>query len=867
MITKFTHWLFTLIILAVIIGCSKGHLPIVPEINDISGDGTALTSDPQAQSSSENSRVLLLYNLLYIDPSDPENIKVENIPLREAGIHLNILKFLEDGPCFDCFRIVGFNLPEPGILDVDIQIDHPFDVLDFSVFDVRGIIMFHGSHEFPATGKSISDPALGDGALLNPDGYTALFNGPTIFSPVGDLQKYYIGNFSSPAIPSADINGFKYYTSDDPANNRNAFYGGSSDIQTFSLKLPTGPFALGYAVDANWWIPIETPVDDPLTDFDLNANCPEPWKIVVSGDPIGQSGETTLTIDIFDWQGMETHTAPMLECPDLWDNAKAANFVEEGDGYSRWERTVQNAKGAGIGEYKCLIWTLNDVEDPLLDVNAYQVLDISVVWADIGWARTWGGDDEDHGRDITVDMLGNIYVAGNFGGTVDFNPGQDIFESISKGKKDIFLCKFDSMGEFLWVRTFGGIENDGGHGIAVDEDNNIFVCGSFQDTVDFDPGSGVDTHISGANSSAFLSKFDSGGEFLWTLTWFGEGTFEEDYDNCAKDVVTDNLGNTFVTGYQYRFEFPCTLGNEAFLKKIGPAGNIIFDLIWGDLSDEHGTGVALDNSGNIYVTGFYKMTVDFDPGPGEDFHESGFKHDAFLSKFNSLGEYQWVRTWGGWDKVGPEGVDVDELGNIYVTGWYYGDSQKFADFDPGEGQDLRMAAGYADAFLSKFDANGNFSWAHTWGAGDTSNVHFPMTWWYADLGYDVITDDFGNCYVTGYFSKSVDFDPSESGTSNETAIGKGDAYLTKFNIDGEFQWVRTWGDDDICCDEDAGYYFIDCGTGLSIDDFNNIYMSGFFSDNPLEYVDFDPGSEIDAHYSNGQTDAFILKILPNGYWE
>ena len=390
---KLLHFAVFVYIL-VLIGCSSGSRqsqPIAPDIPIFDSPTTTpeLTGNSEIIAETGTSHSLLFYCLIHVDPDHPDGPQVEIIPLREGEIHLNILKLLEDGPCFDCFKIVGFKWdPGPGILDVDIQIDHPFDDLFFSIFDVRGIMMFQGSHEFPVAGKTISDPNLGDGALLNADGYTALYNGNTLSAPVGDLQKYYPGNFSTPAIPSSDINGYKYYTTDNPANDRNAFYADSSDVQTFSIKLPTGPFVLGYAVDANWWTPIESPVDDPLTDFDVDANCPEPWKIVVTEEPIGdgltdQGGETKLFIDVYDWQGKDTHHDPVVECTELFNGQLTATWDSTGPGYARYEVTVPNDKLADVGEF----WYLVGIEanennpsgTPWLDLTAYQLQTLTVI--------------------------------------------------------------------------------------------------------------------------------------------------------------------------------------------------------------------------------------------------------------------------------------------------------------------------------------------------------------------------------------------------------------------------------------------------------------------------------------------------------
>jgi hypothetical protein len=367
----------------IIASCARhGSQPVAPD-ETISPPELAGNADVSDESNG-NSHYLFAYNFIYIDPDGP---KVEIIPVREGEIHLNILRFLEDGPCFNCFKIVGFNFPQPGYLDLSIQIDHPFDDLTYSVFDVRGIMMFQGSHEFPVAGKSTSDPAFGDGALLNPDGYTALYNGSTATAPAGALQKYYPGNLATPAIPNSDINGYKYFITDNPANNRNAFYADSSDTVTYSLKLPTGPFVLGYAVDANWWTPISTPVDDPLTDFDINANCPEPWRVALTEQPIGDGlttagGQTKLWIDIFDWQGKSTYKVPVIECPELFDGSLNASWVSDTAYYSTYEVILSNTKLASAGEYMCLVSVEPNENDPIgapwLDLKAYQIIKLGV---------------------------------------------------------------------------------------------------------------------------------------------------------------------------------------------------------------------------------------------------------------------------------------------------------------------------------------------------------------------------------------------------------------------------------------------------------------------------------------------------------
>jgi hypothetical protein len=175
-----------------------------------------------------------------------------------------------------------------------------------------------------------------------------------------------------------------------------------------------------------------------------------------------------------------------------------------------------------------------------------------------------------------------VYVTGFFQGTsVDFNPDPTAVDlHSSNGYYDVFLSKFDSSGTFVWARTWGGSEEDGGNSVDVDEYENVYVTGAFQGTsVDFNPDpASVDPHSSNGAWDIFLSKFDSSGTFVWARTWGGS-----DYDD--------------------------------------------------------GNGVDVDAAGNVYVTGsFWSTSVDFNPDPTEvDLHSSNGGYDVFLIKFKPDG--------------------------------------------------------------------------------------------------------------------------------------------------------------------------------------------------------------------------------------
>ena len=840
---KFTNpcAIFLLLILTIVCGCSNSDSKIDPIVVSPDDPGPISTVDKSPASASH---LLLGFNLIYIDTTDPDDVKVEMVPVRTGSMHLNILKLLETGLCTDCFKIAGFDFPEPGVLDVNIQITHPIHDLSLTVFDVRGIMMFNGSHEFPASGLTMSDSWVGEGELLNAEGYTQLYNGSTL-GMAGDFFTYYKGNLATDTVPNSLLNGFMRHISSDSGNTRNALLPGDFVIRKYSLSLPTfGQLVLGYAVDASWDVPLVDPVSNPITDFGENANCLEPWKIYVAEFPVDDGltedgGYTTLLIDVYDWQGKSSHAAPMVECPELFDGALAAAWKEDHTSYTRYEATVGNTKFASQGNYRCLV-SVEDNENATspawMDLTAYQVITLEVTdFEGYGWAARCGGPYGDEGRGVATDSFGNVYTTGIFDLSVKVG---DTWYGISEAT----LRKFSTAdGNHAWSLYWGSdLWWDDGNGVATDSSGNVYVTGSFKKTVNFDPGDGSDLHSSNGEDDVFLSKFDSSGNFEWARTWGGP-----DYD-LGYGVAADGLGNVYVTGYfQDTADFDPGGGTEdhtsigtadAFLSKFNSSGNFVWVRTWEGSYNLHdrGFGVAGDSSGNVYVTIHFKGTVDFDPDPvDEDLHTSNGARDVFLSKFDSSGSFIWARTWGGPGYDKSYGVAIDALDNVYITGYF----EETVDFDPGGGTDNQTSNGFYDVFLSKFDSSGNFKWARTWGGSSD------------DKGNGVAADGSGNVYVTGYFRNTVDFDPE--GGDPHTSNGHYDIFLSKFDLLGAYKWARTWGG--------PGY---EQGYGVATDDSGNIYVTGCFEDT----VDFIPGPNEGWLTSQGEEDEFLIKFLPNGWW-
>ncbi len=360
------------------------------------------------------------------------------------------------------------------------------------------------------------------------------------------------------------------------------------------------------------------------------------------------------------------------------------------------------------------------------------------------WAKSVGGISLEYGKSVAVDTSGNVYVTGDFRShTITFD--SDSLTNV--GGTDVFLAKYDATGNVLWAKSAGGTDIDAVFSVALDASGNAFVTGEFRSpTITFDTYTLTNVGI----GNMFLAKYDASGNVLWAKS---VGGLSADYGNA---VALDVSGNVYVTG---SFSSPVisfgtyTLTNvgssDVFLAKYNTNGNVLWAKSAGGISDDYGISVALDTSGNAFVTGnFYSPNVTFD---SDTLTYNGFygTPNGFVAKYDTSGNVLWAkRTIGKYFYYGNS-VALDVSGNAFVTG----------------GAFTLTDTVHEDIFLAKYDASGNMLWTKS--VGGTSY----------DNGVSVALDASGNAYVTGnFYSPTISFD-----SDILTNLGSGDVFLAKLS--------------------------------------------------------------------------------------
>ena len=428
------------------------------------------------------------------------------------------------------------------------------------------------------------------------------------------------------------------------------------------------------------------------------------------------------------------------------------------------------------------------------------------------WAKKGSSEGFDNGNAITSDDSGNVYVTGQ----TEFSAVYDSYTLNSAGSHDILVARYSTNGNISWIHRAGGRGGDVGHGIGVDAVHNTYVIGEIEDTADF--GSGISQISNGAND-IFFAKYDVAGNINWVQSYGSPG------NDKGEAIVVTPSGDCYTTGYfSSSTDFGGTTlnsigGYDIFIMKTNSAGVVQWVRRAGGEGNDRGNGIAIDASGNVYVTGTYYQSATFNNAT----ITAPTKCGSFLSKYDSNGQFQWARSAGaGGDTTKSNGVAVDENGNIYLTG-YFKTITKF-------GSTTFNSQGISDAFVVKYNPNGDVVWAKQAGGSDED-------------GADGICVDKLNhlIYITGEVHQPGYFDTCYFNTR-----GFMDIFIAAYNMDGNAQWVRIYGG-----------HLRDEGGAITVGPQGYIYSTGLFND----IADFG-GITLTGYPNQPWADFYVDKIMP-----
>jgi hypothetical protein len=421
----------------------------------------------------------------------------------------------------------------------------------------------------------------------------------------------------------------------------------------------------------------------------------------------------------------------------------------------------------------------------------------------LSYSTYLGGSASDSGQGIAVDGSGNAYVTGSTS-SANF-PAASALQSTLAGTVNAFVTKINASGSALVYSTYlGGGNQDFSYGIAVDGSGNAYVTGSTSST-NFPTANALQSTLAGT-VNAFVTKINASGSALVYSTYLGGGNQDFSYG-----IAVDGSGNAYVTGSTSSTNFPTANAlqstirgsTNAFVTEINAgASALVYSTYLGGNASDAGRGIAVDASGNAYVTGD-TTSSNFPTADALQPTLAG-SENAFVTKLNPSGSALVYSTYLGGNSVDQGfGIALDTMGDAYVTGLTYSPNFPTANALQPKGG---VSEDYDDAFVTKLNPSGSAFVYSTYLGGHTF-----------DGGMGIAVDTSGNAYVTGYTS-SVDFpttpDALQSILSNPTnAVYSLNSFVTELNPIGSALVYST-------------YFGVSQGQGIAVDASGNVYFTG-----------------------------------------
>jgi hypothetical protein len=397
-------------------------------------------------------------------------------------------------------------------------------------------------------------------------------------------------------------------------------------------------------------------------------------------------------------------------------------------------------------------------------------------------------------KDIEVDEESNVYIYGTFSFSVDFDPGPGTCILDFQGGTDAYIVKLNAEGDFVWAKTFGGLNNQWASCIHLDEEQNILLSGSFKGDADFDPGSGTEIFntyspvLDDYTFDIYISKLNPSGQLIWAKQ-FRTYSYGE-----SSAMTTDHANNIFLTGYYVKMldadpgnntvnlEGSNLINKNAFLLKLDANGDFMFSKNYTSTFNIYATSIAQDENDNLYLAGTFEGEADLDPGPNVLTAISNVSSNGFICKLDAAGNTVWGKGFGGPNTEKLLFLGLDSQGNPISSGYF----SLYSEFDTGSDPFILNSNGNIDVFITKLDTNGQFIWAKNIGGTN-----------YEELT-DMRFDNSGNIFLSGTMVSNTDLDPEYSGVPWYN-ISEGKQYIEKLSL-------TTLGFGDLSIDSDWTIY-------------------------------------------------------------
>lgn len=447
------------------------------------------------------------------------------------------------------------------------------------------------------------------------------------------------------------------------------------------------------------------------------------------------------------------------------------------------------------------------------------------------FANGVGGAQFDQAMGVAIDGAGNVITTGYFSGIADFNSSVSDSNITSQGSNDIFVVKNDSAGNFMWAFGLGGALDEFNYSSPVtDAAGNIYICGVYSDTVDFDPSvNGIYKLTAVGQYDGFIAKYNSNGGFVWAKS-FG-GLFNDDvyylYSAANGDVL---FAGSFDTSADLNPDTAAVTtynsigGADIFFGRIKSSGILTWLHAIGGTDYDHANSITENYLNQVVLQGSFNAYIDADPNVGIHIIY-GTNSPGFIAQYSAGGNFLWAN---GFNALTPFSCTTDLAGNIYTCGYINGNT----DLDPGPDTNKIFLLGSFDGYVAKYDINGNY--INAFGIGSNN----------FDVAYGISLINNNQLVVGGYFNNSADFNPAAGVTNALTSYGMSDVFVAQY--DTTLNYIDAFK---------AGSADFDFCRNIAVGADQSLVIAGGFS----ATADFDPGAAMLALTSAGSRDGYTVK--------